>query len=201
MMRIAQVAPLFESVPPEDVRRHRARRVVPHRSAGRTGPRGDAVCERRLGDVGAVATGDRTQPAPGPAPPRLDHLAHADDRSGVRRCRRTTTSSISTPTRCTCRSRVRAGGAACRRCTAGSTCPTWCRCSSASTIIHWCRSPTTSASRCHGRTGAAPCTTGCRASCTASTPCRRTTSLSSAASRRRSASIVRSKSPSNATCR
>ena len=48
-VRIAQVAPLYESVPPQAVRRHRAGRLLPHRGAGAAGPRGHAVRQRRLG--------------------------------------------------------------------------------------------------------------------------------------------------------
>ena len=53
-MRIAQVAPLYESVPPQALRRHRARRLLPDRGARPPGARRHAVRERRLGDARAA---------------------------------------------------------------------------------------------------------------------------------------------------
>lgn len=56
-MRIAQVAPLYESVPPKYY--GGTERVVSysHRGTGATGPRSDALCERRFGDECAAGGG------------------------------------------------------------------------------------------------------------------------------------------------
>ncbi len=51
-MRIAQVAPLYESVPPQALRRHGASRLLPDRRAGAARARGHAVRQRRLADHG-----------------------------------------------------------------------------------------------------------------------------------------------------
>ena len=78
--------PPYESVPPEAVRRHGARRLLPDRGAGAAGARGHAVRQRRLGDEGEAG---RRLPAGPVARPGLPGDAAAPrpaDGAGLRGC-------------------------------------------------------------------------------------------------------------------
>ena len=70
-MRIAQIAPLYEAVPPAALRRHRARHRRPVRRAGRAGPRRHA-CSRPalLDDAGPAASPSGLPAAGADEPPR-----------------------------------------------------------------------------------------------------------------------------------
>ena len=71
----------------------------------------------------------------------------------------------------------------------------------ASPTCRWSRSPTRSARRCRSPTGAAPCTTGCRPTCSRSTRGRAATWRSWGGSRPRSGSTARSRSRGGWACR
>ena len=105
-MRIAQVSPLYESVPPKLYGGTERVVSLPDRGAGRPGPRGHAVRERRLDD----ARPTRAVCADGAAAgPRVPIRSPTTSRCS-RRCSRappTSTSSTSTSTTC-----ISAGAAA-----------------------------------------------------------------------------------------
>ena len=90
-MRIAQVAPLFESVPPEAVRRDGAGRLVPDRGVRPPGARRHAVRQRRLADRRPAGAGLPAGPlgdarVPGDAaPPRPPGRARGRRGPPVRR--------------------------------------------------------------------------------------------------------------------
>ena len=81
----------YESIPPRPLRRHRARRVVPHGGARAARPRRDAVCERRFRDERAPRPRLPARPLAGsrvprdPAAPRAAHGARVRRRHSIRR--------------------------------------------------------------------------------------------------------------------
>ena len=196
-MKIAQIAPLIEAVPPQALWRHRTDRVVPDRGAGPARARRDAVRQRRFAHFGASSChAPNGRLRLDPAVQRPAALSHADARRGApprRRVRRAAFphrhAALSADARASPRHAVttlhgrldlpdlqpfyRALFRTCR----------------------WSRSPTTSAGRCRSPTGSAPSITACRATCCRSDEGAAATSPSSAASRPRSAPTGRSRSP------
>ena len=104
-MRIAQIAPLIESVPAEALRRDGTYRLLPDRGAGAAGPRGD-VCSR--------AAIPRRRPNSWPASPRRFAWRRSTTRCPIACCSSrssaaalaTSTSRTSTPISFTSRSRA-----------------------------------------------------------------------------------------------
>ena len=151
-MRIAQVAPLYESVPPEAVRRHGACRLLSDRGTGAAGARGHAVRQRRLADAGQAGR----RPVPGAlwqdarlpgdaAAPRPAAGAGLPGRAPA------STSSTSTATTCTSRCCGATPARASPPCTAGCTPRTCSRCSRSTPKCRSSPSPTTSAGRSRGQ--------------------------------------------------
>ena len=155
-MKIAQVAPLFESVPPKRVRRHGARRLLPDRSAGGAGPRRDAVRQRRLASLRPrwCRSCDRALRLD-PARPRPADLAHAADRPRVRA--RGIVRRDPLPHR---HAALAAGAPAAHAVPDHAARPPrpagpQAAVPPSSAAIRWCRSPTASARRCRAPTGSA----------------------------------------------
>ena len=128
--------------------RHRADRLLPHRRAGRAGPRRHAVRERRFHHRGQARALLRAGAAAQPGRARSHPLLHADARQGAPAGAASSTSSTSTSTSSISRSSATSPTARSRRCTAGRICRTCCRSTPAFPRCRWCRSRMRSASRC-----------------------------------------------------
>ena len=93
-MRIAQVSPLFESVPPATYGGARSGRLSDRRP-GRSGPRRHAVCLRRLADGGGASACDAERAAPGSHVPGLAAAPHPPGGTGRAPGRRVRHSALS----------------------------------------------------------------------------------------------------------
>ena len=194
-MRIAQVSPLYESVPPQGY--GGTERVVSFLTE---------ELVRSGHDVTLFASGDSTTSArlvPGHRSiasarsgfRRSACASCADARAGRARPRASSTSCTTTSTTCTFPLSRRARRAA--RDDAARPAGLRRTCNRSMTSIGTCRSsrfPMANASRCRRRDGIAPFTTACRSICSRLATGRATICCFSDASRRKSASIVRSRS-------
>ena len=153
-MKIAQIAPLAESVPPRLYGGTGKGCFLSHRGAGAARPRRHALRERRLADLGP------------PCRPRAARCGWTE------RNRRVTASPAHDRARAKPGARVRRSSFPCRpgapaalrpyarksitTCTDASTWPTLRPCIANSTKCRSCRSPTRSENRCRSPTGSAP---------------------------------------------
>ena len=167
-MKIAQIAPLAESVPPrlyggtERIVSYLTEELVAQGHDVTLFASGDSETARPAGPLRP----DRAAPQPGGARPAA--APPADARAGPPARAASSTSCTSTSTSCSSRCCAPSPPRRSPRCTAGSTCPTSCPSTAPSPRCRWSRSPTTSARRCRRSTGCAPSTTACRATSTAS---------------------------------
>ena len=165
-MRIAQIAPLFEAVPPKLYGGTERVVLLAHRGAGGDGPRRDPVRLRRFSITSAKLD------APWPRALRLDpdirdwvatYAMHDRIRAPARRPVRRAAfphrllAELGVPPPATCRSSP--------PCTAGSTCRSSRPSTACSRRCRWSRFPTASASRCPMSAGRPRSITACRKTC------------------------------------
>ena len=165
-MKIAQVAPLMESVPPRLY--GGTERIVSYLTEElvAAGPRRHAVRERRLHHRGQARPVLRAGAAPQCRRPRSHPLLHADARQGAPAGPRLRHHPLPHRPVPLSRSSATSPIARSRRCTAGRTCPTCCRSTPAFPRCRWSRSRMRSARRCPTRSyRRPPSITACRAIC------------------------------------
>ena len=201
-MRIAQVAPLTEAIPPklyggtERVVHWLTEELVALGHDVTLFASGDSCTSAKLEAVLAARAAARR------FGPRSERAAHGDAGAGAAPAPMSSIccTFISTiiRSRCSRASRRRSS----RRCTAGSICPSTSRCSTRFRPCRWSRSPIRSGGRCRRRAGSGPSITACRRSCSTPQPVKpsllRVSRPHRAGEARRSS---RSGSPSIAACR